>query len=1659
MKNLFKMKIFFLIAFSVISIGCSLFYFKMAITTKEVKIDRYEVLSYNKSTDEDVLYLSDIPYQKAQIGWGTIGLDKTNSNTALAMNIDGTAVIVKKGIWAHATSTVEYDISNYANDYDYFTTYYGLNTTAGGNGNGVKFYIYTSEDGKNWTLRTEENPTPLKATNPAKHVKIDIRNVKYIRLYAHDNGSNASDHAVWGDAKLVKEDYSDDVMKPVSEFDEIIKNTYKSGPVEGDLKLVLLQRTFIKRVGQYQLRSFLENDPKNYETLDWFLNNEEAIRLWTIGGRPNGTYERSLQVLSDLYHTYKEDLSNENETALGTRYKDLYLKMILSLSLTHSSNVVLWIDGRQSSNAIVRYQIYKDMHLNNQLDTSMFENYTIDEMRGVMNTNIDDEEILWLHDYSKKFSTTADRFNPYKYINYTLGYSYYRPQYYTQANYAKWDQKYNLSKYNITYQSGKPKLWIVFEEGAVCGGLSKTAANLYGVWGYPARVVGQPGHAAYVYLYNAGGGKFAWQLANSVVSTGWANTTGNGINGWGTKYATNWGGIQSGSYLLLSQDAQNEYEKYEKAEMLMLLADVYKSDRKKLEQIYRDALEEEIINLTAWIGLVDLYISDSTKSEEDLLGLAEEIANVYTYHPLPMYDLTRIIGSKVTSAAYRSKLMRLQDETLRKATKATSKDTLYTKEVPVIANAILGVVDSKVASFSFDGANAGKIVLSKQLQSAQVSWKYSLDKGATWKDCFEHSAQLSKEELDSITADNDIKIHITGLPMTDANIYTIEINKGVFPSGTVSIDDLENKVNGVTDKMEWTLDPNGEWNSFADTNPTFRGDVRVYIRMLATGTNTMSDPVYYTFTTNVSSDTNRYIPRGNLKVISVSGTGGGNKDNILDGDFNTYWYGPMYNLMTGQKYKDSYAIIELDKPRYVSELDYSAYAKATSLGNYPAGKAKTLEIYVSMDGTNWELAATKTNLANDNTVKKITFDDAYQAKYVKINCPAVWEQGLQLFVSIAVINLYENPSASEVPTAEINYNIVNKTNKNVVAELVDENRPITITNNDGKTTHTFTENGEFTFEFVDRNGHKGSALAKVDWIDKTAPNASISFSTTEVTNENVVATITFDKPNVTILSTDVELATNPVDGSKTITFLENNDVELKFQDELGNIGTKTISVDWIDLEAPTAEFEFNTTHLTDGEVIATLVPSEEVTITNNNASNTYTFTKNGSFTFEFVDHAGNRGSATANVNWISKLPEYKLTYSNTELTNRPVDVLLEIEDGYRIFNNNAQPKYTFTDSGTFNFQYKDPNGYDGIIPVTVDWIDLIAPTAEFTYSISSATNQNVVATLVPSEEITITNNNGEYTYTFTDNGEFTFDFVDRVGNKGVATAKVDWIDRIAPTATIKYSTTESTYDPVTATLVPNEEVTILGNGSNTYTFKENAEYTFEFMDKAGNKGYATAHVDWIKKRPEENNNPKPDNKPTTPSTTNEPNKPNNEGNNDSPNIKDDTYKDFSSGNVNIKIPDSIIDKYGDVSLDYEKQQPTEAQKNRYGEDSEVYEISLETKDKQKIDLSSETIEQSIKLNANKTFDAVYIVRYDGSVVRLTSQLNGNVVTFKTNGLGKFIIAYKSDKKDNENQSTTSKVEENEGEQEKTNYLPFIIIGTIVVIIIGFGAFAIKKINN
>src|SRR5699024_6884254 len=100
---------------------------------------------------------------------------------------------------------------------------------------------------------------------------------------------------------------------------------------------------------------------------------------------------------------------------------------------------------------------------------------------------------------------------PYYFITYTMGFNYNQPRFYSAENQVSWEEKWKLDNqylgtgisssnvqdkrkidvYDIDVEYGKVKLWVVFEAGAVCGGISKTGSNLNTVFGIPSVVIGQ----------------------------------------------------------------------------------------------------------------------------------------------------------------------------------------------------------------------------------------------------------------------------------------------------------------------------------------------------------------------------------------------------------------------------------------------------------------------------------------------------------------------------------------------------------------------------------------------------------------------------------------------------------------------------------------------------------------------------------------------------------------------------------------------------------------------------------------------------------------------------------------------------------------------------------------------------------------------------------------------------------------------------------------------------------------------------------------------------------------------------------------------------------------------------------------------------------------
>ena len=133
-----------------------------------------------------------------------------------------------------------------------------------------------------------------------------------------------------------------------------------------------------------------------------------------------------------------------------------------------------------------------------------------------------------------------------------------------------------------------------------------------------------------------------------------------------------------------------------------------------------------------------------------------------------------------------------------------------------------------------------------------------------------------------------------------------------------------------------------------------------------------------------------------------------------------------------------------------------------------------------------------------------------------------------------------------------------KTNKNVTATLQFNNnkREATITNNDGKNTYTFEQNGEFTFEFIDKYGIEGSATAIVQNIDKTPPVGTVE---QVKKNDSVEVTITV---NEKVNDIDGWTSTELEDGTMklTKTYTEDANEGIKLIDEAGNTSTVNVEV-------------------------------------------------------------------------------------------------------------------------------------------------------------------------------------------------------------------------------------------------------------------------------------------------------------------------------------------------------------------------------------------------------------------------------------------------------------------------------------------------------------------
>jgi len=90
---------------------------------------------------------------------------------------------------------------------------------------------------------------------------------------------------------------------------------------------------------------------------------------------------------------------------------------------------------------------------------------------------------------------------------------------------------------------------------------------------------------------------------------------------------------------------------------------------------------------------------------------------------------------------------------------------------------------------------------------------------------------------------------------------------------------------------------------------------------------------------------------------------------------------------------------------------------------------------------------------------------------------------VNMILNISTNMVIEDGIDKEAPIAELIYSTTNPTDKPVTVTMKTDEE-VTVTNNNGSKEYTFTENGKFTFEYIDKLGNIGTAEAEVTWINK-----------------------------------------------------------------------------------------------------------------------------------------------------------------------------------------------------------------------------------------------------------------------------------------------------------------------------------------------------------------------------------------------------------------------------------------------------------------------------------------------------------------------------------------------------------------------------------------------
>ena len=347
------------------------------------------------------------------------------------------------------------------------------------------------------------------------------------------------------------------------------------------------------------------------------------------------------------------------------------------------------------------------------------------------------------------------------------------------------------------------------------------------------------------------------------------------------------------------------------------MAASFDGDAAAQEEAMNAARAAQAINYDAICGQIDLMVKRGAAAEE-WAAFASGLAEDLKFHPLPMHDLIKEINRR-TENKHLVALDAIRMDALQKATQVTKEETVNRDACVSIAHALMGRSDGAVALFSYDGEHGGKIRLGEHLRGGGVAWKYSLDGGSSWTQLTagETEVQLTGDQLESITAENDIKIQLIG-----ANVVnSIDISKRELGHIMIEGNDRANRIyfqdGKVVKGLQMRVD-GGTWEPF-DIGRTYKGNSTVEVRRPATGMSAASEAVTFSFTAGERDAS--FVPYEEMAVNSYSSSrdGAAMANRVIDG-----YYGPgnEFWITKTESSPDAWIVIDLGHEREISSLTY-----------------------------------------------------------------------------------------------------------------------------------------------------------------------------------------------------------------------------------------------------------------------------------------------------------------------------------------------------------------------------------------------------------------------------------------------------------------------------------------------------------------------------------------------------------------------------------------------------------------------------------------------------------------------------------------------------------------------------------------------------------------